>query len=334
MVVRLDRELEKPLKLGFHRDGAGAVEDERSFRRRHLLPGETARLYVRLPADEKLPDDAREGDVLVGSEAPSVAESPLRVSVGPRHHVTRKVQLTLLAEALLSSRAGSAAGDPLVPLEPRVSVWAGLTYRGIFEKKEPDTREPPVPESKPAPPAPVEAKQPAAPTPSLVPVKGTVTDAVGTTPVAGAVIRVQANDETLEASTDQNGSFVIEQVPVGPATVTVTASGFKAVETSLNVTAKPATMLNAQLEPDLPAAQIRGMIRSFQGKPLAARIVIDPPGTEVMTDPSGLFQVDVEPGTYTVTVNADGYTEQRLTLEVGESAVVVFNADLVKRPAP
>ena len=106
------------------------------------------------------------------------------------------------------------------------------------------------------------------------------------------------------------------------------------MEVPLRVTATPPTTLSAQLEPDLPAAQIRGMIRSFQGKPLAARIVIDPPGTEVTTDPGGLFQVDVEPGTYTITVSVPGYVEQHRTLKVGESAVVVFNADLVKQPAP
>ena len=276
------------------------------------------------------------GDLLVGSGAPSIGESPLRFSVGPRHHLTQELQLQLIADTSLSSRAGSAPGDPLVPLEPRFSVMAGLTYRDVLQQQEPGRLPPPAQKTSPTPPPPPEPvverkQQPAAPNP--VPLRGTVTDHVGT-PVVDAVVRVQTQDQTLQASTDQDGSFLIEQVPPGPATATVTASGFKAMEVPLRVTATPPTTLSAQLEPDLPAAQIRGMIRSFQGKPLAARIVIDPPGTEVTTDPGGLFQVDVEPGTYTITVSVPGYVEQHRTLKVGESAVVVFNADLVKQPAP
>ena len=53
----------------------------------------------------------------------------------------------------------------------------------------------------------------------------------------------------------RGGSFLIEQVPPGPVTATVTASGFKAMEVPLRVTATPPTTLSAQLEELHRAAQ-------------------------------------------------------------------------------
>lgn len=275
------------------------------------------------------------GDLLIGAGAPSLSRSPLRVTAGPRHHLTPALQLGVVAEVSLSSRPGSAAGDPLVPIEPRFSVVAGVTYRGLFAQEPAATPAPPPPpvETRQIPlTAPPEPAQPP-PAPSSVPVKGKVTDGIGT-PITGAKVSLKVGNQSHESTTDMDGSFSIEEVPVGRGTATVTAPGFRSFETPLEVSARAPTTVNAQLEPDLPAAQIRGMVRSFQGRPLAARIVIDPPGTEASTDQNGLFQLNVEPGTYTVTVSADGYVEQRRTLKVDESAVVVFNADLLKKQGP
>jgi len=73
------------------------------------------------------------------------------------------------------------------------------------------------------------------------------------------------------------------------------------------------------------------MVRSFEGKPLSATIRVEPLGKEVQTDEQGYFQIDVQPGTYQVTVTSEGYKEQRTTLNVREKSVVVFNADLTKK---
>ena len=265
-------------------------------------------------------------DILVGSAAPKLGESPLRVSFGPRYHLSEQLAVQLRGEVSPSSHPGVAAGDPLVPLEPRVAVMAGIGYRGtwIAAPKASKPVEPP-PEVKP---------EPKPPPPALITettVRGSVTDGLGT-PIGNASVRLQVADHTAEGTTGEDGSLVLEKVPVGKGTVTVAAPGFKTVKRPFEVPARKEATLVTSLEADLPAAQIRGMIRSFQGKGIAARIVVEPAGIETTADEKGYFQIDVEPGVYEITVSAEGYVKQRRTLKVGEGAVVVFNADLTKKP--
>lgn len=265
-------------------------------------------------------------DILVGSGAPSLTRSPIRLTVGPRHHLSDQWSLELLGDVTLSKRPGTGPDDPLVPMEPRLSVLAGLRFRETFEKTRPIDTAPPPALVQPAPP-PKPETTPAAPATTTV--SGTVTDNAGT-PVAGATVELQAGGGSSKTTSGEDGSYQLDAVPVGEAQLTISAPGYKTITTTLQTKAGAVGRLSTQLEADLPEAQIRGMVRSFGGTALRAQVVVDPPGVTVETDDKGYFQVDVEPGTHRVTVRAEGYIEQRRTLKVDEGGVVVFNADLTK----
>ena len=68
-------------------------------------------------------------DVLVGSGAPPVKRSPLRISLGLRQHLSDSLQLQLTTNTSLSGQPGTAPTDDLVPIEPRFSGLVGLCYQ-------------------------------------------------------------------------------------------------------------------------------------------------------------------------------------------------------------
>jgi tripeptidyl-peptidase-2 len=67
VAVLLDRKLDPPISLSFHRDAAAAMEDRDPFGTRRLAAGETARLVIAVPGPDALPEEAKEGDILLGS---------------------------------------------------------------------------------------------------------------------------------------------------------------------------------------------------------------------------------------------------------------------------
>jgi hypothetical protein len=67
-------------------------------------------------------------DLLFGSRAPAVADSPLITTAGARLFVTDDLQLELLASARLSADPTVADMAPLVPVSPRLAVTAGVHY--------------------------------------------------------------------------------------------------------------------------------------------------------------------------------------------------------------
>ena len=89
--------------------------------------------------------------------------------------------------------------------------------------------------------------------------------------------------------------------------------------------------------PELPRGEIRGLVRDFNGRPLEASVVVQRVAAEgeasedpmrAQTDADGLFQVEVQPGDYRVTIEAPGHTAQERTVTVEERGVTVLNADL------
>lgn len=117
-------------------------------------------------------------DVLVGPRAPGPLESPIRITGGVRYALTRLLALDAFLTLSPSGRPDVELTDPLVPIEPRVVLGAGLSAR--FAKL--------------------------AARPSVL--KGQVVDELGE-PIAGA--RVVATDaahaRTLHAITDRDGAF-------------------------------------------------------------------------------------------------------------------------------
>ena len=74
------------------------------------------------------------------------------------------------------------------------------------------------------------------------------------------------------------------------------------------------------LEAAIPPAQIRGLVRDFLGKPVAATVVIEPLGTTATVAADGSFAIDVKPGAYDVSITAKGYAPQKRKVVVEPQA--------------
>jgi hypothetical protein len=263
-------------------------------------------------------------DVLVGRGAPAVMQSPLRLAAGLRHELTRPLALEVLAVGSLSGQPDLAPGAPLVPNEPRLSVFIGVRYRFLPPPAEPPPREAPPPPR----PAPVAVAVVAAPTDARVAVL--VRDEQGA-PVPAAKASVVRGSERVELASDGAGRYTDEHVGPGNAVLHVEAAGFEPLERS--VTLKPGVPLELELSLTAlpPPSQVRGLIRNLSGKPLVAKIRVEPNAIEAVTDASGEFRLDLPPGNYDVAIEAPGYAKQKRRVSVVPQGVVILNVELVKQ---
>jgi hypothetical protein len=264
------------------------------------------------------------GDILVGSGAPPFSESPLRATAGVRQALSERLSAEFLVDVSLSSRPEVLPSGPLVPIEPRVSAFAGIRYRFTGEASGTEASKPPPPSAAVVPITPALAKE--------APLEVVIRDEQGG-PVADAKVRFTSGPTSRELARDPEGHYRDEQVPAGACTVSVEASGFERTEKSLVIEAGKPTKLELTLTALPPPSQVRGVVRSFGGLGLAAKVRVMPLGTEVATDANGAFQIDVPPGAYDVTIEAEGYETQTRQVRVDPQGVVILNADLVKKGA-
>lgn len=270
-------------------------------------------------------------DVLVGSKAPSFGQSPLRAALGGRYFPSRAWQVDLTALISLSARPDIGADDPLVPIEPRLLVLAGVRYNFSFERvphenataaQATPTDGAADPDAKPAPPL----------KPKAATVAGTLLDDKGEAlPEASVTLRV-AGGEVRDAITDAKGQYTFQWVPVGPATVEVTATGFQAQTWDIEVRADMPPEAGRALTPKVDTGVLRGLTRTFQSEPLRAQILVrDRRGKVVATRDSaedGHFELDLPPGSYEVTISAKGYRTHRRSVKVEGNGVSILNVDM------
>jgi hypothetical protein len=262
------------------------------------------------------------GDLLVGGDAPPLLESPLRATTGVRHALSKQLSAEFLVNVSLSGRPELLPSSPLVPIEPRVSAFAGIRYAfgGEADAK-------PAPE---APPPPAEAVAPPVSTATDAPVEVVVVDDQGV-PVENAKVSVTIAGAKRELLRDASGSYRDDHVPPGTGVLTVEAVGFEPLELPVKTQAGTPLKVEMKLTALPPPSQIRGVVRSFSGQGLAARVRVAPLGLEATTDPAGAFQIDVPPGAYEVTIEAESYESQQRQVRVDPQGVVILNADLVKK---
>ncbi|HET7539080.1 MAG TPA: carboxypeptidase regulatory-like domain-containing protein, partial [Polyangiaceae bacterium] len=266
-------------------------------------------------------------DWLVGSGAPPFSESPLRLAVGARHRLSDALTAQLVLEGLLSARPPSEPSAPLVPSEPRASLFAGASYHFGATKRTPaatsETRPPPASEPKPS--------APTAPTkPTVTALELSVVDDTGA-PVPGARAHVSIGAYGRDLELGSAGHQREDNVPLGAAKIVVSAPGFEPGERSLELVASASNELRIELKALPPVSQVRGMVRSFGGAGLIAKVRVEPLGTEATTGSDGRFEIDVPPGSYEVVVEASGYQAQRRKINVESEGVVILNAELVKK---
>lgn len=268
--------------------------------------------------------------ILVGDGAPT-SRSPMRFSLGGRYRVLESLRIELMTETLLTKHPEMGVDAPFAPIEPRFSVLLGLAYSFYLGKKklsEPAPTEPaptlPPKTTRPAVPPPTESAPP--PTTTL---KGQVVDVEGN-PLGGASLHLSIEDQELDAQSGSSGEYEFPNVPIGQGTLTVSADGFEPVESVVEVTKEMSAVGRLTLSEAVRSqgSQLRGQILSFKGKPIKARITITPGNTDLETDESGNFTVDLPAGKYTVLIRATGYHRQTRKVEIEENSVTILNADL------
>lgn len=273
-------------------------------------------------------------DFLVGDEAPEVGQSPIRASLGGRYHFTRRLSAQLLADVTLSGRPPLGASDPLVPIEPRFTLLGAVTYR-LFDAAD---RLPPPAESQPTEPAPAEPVPPVEPVAPAI-VTGSIEVNVFTSeghPLSDATVEVRAGDETRGVPHSNMQTYRIDDVPVGKVVVTVRAERLRDQSLQLDLAEGPPLSVEVRMQKALPTGQVRGLVRSFGGEGVVARIDVaslsdpDAKTAEVHSDADGRFSVDVAPGRYRVEIHADGFVTQRREVVVERDGVTILNADLRK----
>jgi len=266
------------------------------------------------------------GDLLVGAGAPPPMKSPLRISAGVRQDLSTALTAEALLELSLSGRPTAEPTAPLVPVEPRFSALVGIRYR--FGAAQEVAASPSPPSTRPAPPAP---KAPApVPAPPAASVDASVKGDQGA-PVPDAEVWLQLGDARIELPSVQPGRYGAPRVPPGKGHVHATAQGFDPLEREITVEAGTPLKLDLVLTAMPPPSQVRGVVRTFAGKGLAATIRVDPLGLQATTDDAGAFQLDVPPGSYEVVIEAKGYQTQHRKVQLDPEGVVILNADLSRQ---
>jgi hypothetical protein len=258
------------------------------------------------------------GDILVGQGAPRFLESPLRLTAGARQRLGESVSLRVLADTSLSSRPAVGVNDPLLPVEPRFQLLIGLAYHWLSAP----ALAPAV--SSPEPPVPV----PVAPV-ALASLEVHVTTLEGY-PLSDAKVELLDDDRAIEVPHGQLERYRVEQLVPRSAILRVSAARLQTQTQPIQLRAGAPLVVEVQLSPAPPTGQVRGLVRSFNGVGLRARVRVLPLGKEIQTDGAGTFQLDVPPGSYDVVVEAPGHGTQRRRVQVPEDGVVILNADLLR----
>lgn len=160
----------------------------------------------------------------------------------------------------------------------------------------------------------------------LLTLKGRVLDP-DDKPVIGARVSAMRGDSQLDTRTDGAGEFAFSGQRPGELVLRVEANDMANSEQKivLNASQGPVTL---HIHPPENVGQLRGTVRSLRGKPLKARIKVLPGSHQLTTRAHGKFALTLDPGTYSVTVSATGYTTQRHDAHIQANGVNVLLIEL------
>ena len=251
------------------------------------------------------------GDILLGNKAPNVLKSPLRAAVVARVPLGSGLSLELLARVSLSRRpryASEPRATSLIPVEPRFFAGLGLRFA-------PEVVAPP-------------ARAPEAPRRSSL--HGAITDPDGV-PLAAVRVALQLGADTYTLQTADDGSFSLEDLPRGEAALRITGDGLEPVAQTVLLD-RPEVEVSVRVTRRAIGTQLRGLVRSFAGTPLPAKVRVLPAGSSVTADNDGRFVLELPPGVYQVEIECGGYLTQQRRVSVQENGVTVLNVELHAAP--
>ncbi len=266
-------------------------------------------------------------DVLVGSGAPSVANSPMRITAGMRVFPTNALELEFLMEASPSARPSIGTGNALIPIEPRITTMLAVRYRLPFVS--PSASSP-------------NAQQPGAyvqngqgPSITIVEAKDAPTGVVegrvtnnSKEPLEGIRVELSAGDFSRVVETDAEGAYRFDKLPPGDVKLTAVADGYEPVLLEAKVEDKSIKRLDFVLGEPPPMGQLRGLVRGFDGKPLRAQVLVFPLKVEHITEDNGQFEFNIPPGRYRVVIRARDHRRQRRWAVIEKNGVTVLNVEL------
>lgn len=248
-------------------------------------------------------------DWAIGAGAPSPGQSPMRVEAGLRR-LWGPLEWTGRAGVSPSSRPAVGEGR----IEPR--FWLAISVGAALGGEQA-----PVPE---------QVQAPAAPAP-----RGSLrlrVRAPDESPLPDAKVTLRHAEGEQTARSDGEGWVTFQDVPPGPAQLSVEKDGFDRQTHKLDVQPGDNAHPDLGLERSLPVGQLRGQVRSLRGRSLRATVRIEPLGKEFRTGADGHFEIDVAPGNYTVEVEAPGHAPQSRAAQVELNGVTILVIDLRKRP--
>ena len=170
---------------------------------------------------------------------------------------------------------------------------------------------------------------------------GTVTDAGSGQPINGATVMLMDDAYDVETTTTAaDGTYTYEDVEPGQYVLAAEADGFEqSANTSVTVADGETVTADFALTPEGGSEPEDGTVTGTvtdeaTGDPIDGAEV-DKDGRTTTTGPQGDYTFDdVEPGTYTVTADADGYEPASRTAEIVDGDIVTVDLALAAEPEP
>lgn len=273
-------------------------------------------------------------DILVGRGAPSVIESPLRLAVGARKWLIPGLAVQGIIELSPGKRAPSLPSDPLVPVAPRVAVILGISIRLPEISRKPTSAQAPQPAIEKEQPTPIIVPAQVAPPPPVSQLSVLVVDESGH-PISDAHVMIEVPttagepEQTVDVPLQELNTYVRADLVPGRVVLTIEADLLQSYSEEIALAPDGVKELKVTLRKAVGLeGQLRGLVRSYSGRGIAATIRVFPGDKVVSCSEQGEFELDLPPGTYSVMIEAAGYAAQKRPVRIRKDGVTVLNADL------
>lgn len=246
-------------------------------------------------------------DLLVGADAPSMDESPMRFAVGARFPLSGDYGLSLITETTINRPQVVDGRLPLVPLEPMVSFSVTLQRRPYLAKVQTLT-----------------------PVPTTGRIEGSLTTR-DRLPVPNA--KVTAGGQ--EVLTSASGRFAIDGLEIGEIAIEIDAKGYVIAPIRAQVLPGRTHDILVTAVPDDTLGQLRVFVRDRMGQGLEATLTISPGNHRLVANKAGEVVIDLDSGTYEILVESESHGEQLRKVVLAPYGVTILNVDLMQhRIAP
>lgn len=168
-------------------------------------------------------------------------------------------------------------------------------------------------------------------------IQGTVTDAITSLPIAGALVEaIRGNSVRYSDTTEADGSYILSNVQPSNYTLVFSASGYQTRAVGVKPKNNQVTIVNIALTPN--GGTISGMVTdALSSLPInGASIYVFQTGTFIASQTTNVFGTytisDLAPGTYTILVIASGFQGQVKGAQVTSGMTITVNFALIQLP--